>query len=98
MPASVRLMPDWCTGHSPCYPPRRNTSGSHNVFINTYPAHRVGDSWEAHCCPGGGCHSGRQSTGSRTYFCNGRPLARVGDNINCGSRNATGSPNHYVNT
>lgn len=47
MPGCVREN-DVCSGHG-CYPPRPNSSWSPNVFYNGLAAHRVDDSWEAHC-------------------------------------------------
>lgn len=93
MAAVVRLG-DMCTGHS-TFPPRPSTSGSPNVFINGIPAHRVGDSWAAHCAPRKGCHGSSQATGSPSVFINNIALARVGDQIACGSFNAAGSPDVF---
>lgn len=66
--------------------------GSANVFINGIGVVRLGDPWETHCCPGGGCHGAVQETGSATVFANGLPVARTGDNVSCGSVNQIGSP------
>ena len=95
MPGAVRLH-DTCTGHG-CFPSRENISASTNVFINGRGAHRVGDAWASHCCPGSGCHGGTQATGSPNVFVNGKALARIGDSIDCGSSNATGSSDVIVN-
>jgi len=95
MPGIVRLG-DTCTGHD-CWPSRANTSASPNVFINGLGAHRVGDSWETHCCPGSDCHSGSQASGSPNVFVNGLSVARIGDFIDCGSSNQTGSQNVFAN-
>ena len=45
----------------------KDTGGSTNVFVNGYPAHRVGDS---------DSHGGVQAEGSGTVFVNGQPIAR----------------------
>lgn len=98
MPAAARLG-DTCTGHE-CWPSRSCTSGSPNVYINGRPAHRVGDSWDVHCCTHPkvihGCHGGTLAAGSSTVFVNGRPLGRIGDPVSCGSTVATGSHNVFV--
>ena len=49
MPKSVRAPIDICTGHG-CFPPRNNISGSNNILINGFQAHRVTDPWASHCC------------------------------------------------
>lgn len=72
-----------------------NVSGSNNILINGYQAHRVTDPWQVHCC-GSICHQSTQASGSRTVIYNSLPLARVGDSIACGSSNATGSNNHIA--
>ena len=48
-----------------------DTEGSPDVFVNGYPAHRMGDA---------DSHGGSQAEGSGTVFVNGRPIARLGDN------------------
>lgn len=93
MPAAHRLA-DRCTGHG-CYPSRPNIEGSPNVFVNSRPAHRVGDAWGVHCC--GSCHGGNAASGSPNVFVNGKPKCRIGDAVSCGSAMATGSPNVFVN-
>lgn len=95
MPGAVRLG-DICTGHG-CFPSRNNVGASSNVIINGLGAHRVGDPWAAHCCPGSGCHGSIQASGSPNVITNGVPQARIGDNVACGSSNATGSSNVIVN-
>jgi uncharacterized Zn-binding protein involved in type VI secretion len=90
MPAAHRHH-DTCTGHS-CFPPRQNIEGSPTVFINGQGAHRVGDHWAQHACPGGPPHDGRLAQGSPTVFIDGQAAGRIGDAISCGSRCATGSP------
>ena len=94
MPGVVRLG-DQCTGHS-CFPPRSNASASSNVFVNGQAVHRVGDSWQSHCC-GKSCHGSVQASGSPNVFVNGQAVARIGDSIACGSSNATGSSDVIVN-
>lgn len=99
MPAIVRLG-DTCSGHS-CFPPRANSSGSPDVFVDGLPVHRVGDSWATHGCthnpPVHGIHDGTQGSGSPNVFANGRAIARVGDSVSCGSSNASGSPDVFAN-
>ena len=93
MPAVTRLG-DSCTGHD-CFPPRKSSSGSGNVFVNGIPAHREGDSWETHTCTHPkiphGSHGGSLASGSSTVYVNGKPLGRIGDLVSCGSTVATGS-------
>ena len=79
--SAVRLG-DICSGHG-CYPPRPNLTASNDVFINGLGAHRVGDSWQEHCCKS--CHGGTTISGSTDVFINGLPLARIGDQVDCGS-------------
>ncbi len=88
MPAIARLG-DVCTGHS-CFPSRPNAQASSNVFVCGVPAHRLGDAWQSHCCPGDGCHGAITARTSGTVFVNGLGLARVGDALSCGSTIATG--------
>lgn len=98
MPACLRLG-DTCTGHD-CFPPRQNTSGSPNVFINSLPAHRKGDSWAVHECTHDpkihGSHSGSLSSGSSSVFVNNKNLGRIGDAISCGSSASSGSDNVFA--
>tara|TARA_Y100000590_G_scaffold92893_1_gene105130 strand:+ start:2053 stop:2337 length:285 start_codon:yes stop_codon:yes gene_type:complete len=92
MPAVTRLG-DVCTGHG-CFPSRPNVSASPNVFVNGIPVHRVGDSWDVHCC--GVCHSGVLASGSSTVFANVKQVGRIGDAVDCGSSVASGSGNVYA--
>lgn len=92
MPAVTRIG-DICSGHS-CYPPRPNTQGSGNVFVNNIPVHRETDAWYVHCCDGS-CHSSTTASGSPTVFVNGLEMARIGDPVACGSRIAQGSGNVF---
>lgn len=83
---------DMCTGHG-CFAPRPSLTGSDNVFINTIPAHRVGDVWKEHSCVS--THDSTLAQGSATVFVNGVSLGRVGDLVACGSTIATGSDNVF---
>ncbi|MBR0257583.1 MAG: PAAR domain-containing protein [Synergistaceae bacterium] len=98
MPAITRSG-DKCTGHS-CFPSRRCSTGSPNVFVNNIPVHRQRDLWPVHCCTHSdcphGCHAGSLAKGSSSVYVNGRQLARKGDKINCGSFTAEGSPNVFA--
>ena len=98
MPQAARLG-DICTGHE-CWPSRASISGSPDVFINGMAAHRVGDSWETHCCTHPemphGCHDSVLAAGSSTVYVNHIPLGRIGDPIECGSSVASGSPNVFA--
>jgi len=95
MPAAIRKG-DICKGHG-CFVPRPNDEGSHNVFINGIPAHRVGDHWMTHCC-GAICHDSVAATGSRNVYINKKQLCRVDDLTECGSfMGKTHSPNVFVN-
>ncbi|HDM8166668.1 PAAR domain-containing protein [Vibrio harveyi] len=80
------------TGHG-AYPPRQNTGGSADVFINSKPAHCQGDAWASHCktVKPYDCHGASTAGGSSSVFVNGKALARVGDSVSCGSSIASGS-------
>lgn len=91
MAGGIVRLGDTCSGHG-CYPSRANISASENVFVNGRGVHRVGDSWDTHCC-GPVCHGGIAATGSSTVFVNGKPACKVGDKVDCGSTMATGSEN-----
>ena len=91
----VTRFQDKCTGHG-CYPPRRNSQASTNVFINGIGAHRQGDTWPPHGCSDCSPHSGTLANGSSTVYVNGKQLARIGDPISCGSRCAQGSVNVFA--
>lgn len=93
MRAVIRLG-DNCTGHGG-FPPRVNTGGSPNVFVNGLPVHRVGDPWAVHCMRSS-CHDGVLAAGSGSVFANGQPLGRIGDPVSCGSAAAAGSPNVFA--
>lgn len=88
MPAVARLG-DKCSGHG-CWPPRKNTSASSDVFVNGIGAHRVDDTWAAHTCKKN-THTSILSTGSSTVFVNNKALGRIGDDVACGSAIAQGS-------
>ena len=93
MPA-VHRKGDSCTGHG-CFPPRPNNQGSSDVFCNSIPVHRQGDSWNVHCC-GIPCHGGSLAAGSSTVFANNKDLGRIGDPVSCGSATANGSGNVFA--
>ena len=82
------------TGHD-CFPPRPNTEGSDDVFVNGIPIHRVGDSWPVHVC-GDSAHDGVLSNGSSSVSVNGKPVGRIGDMISCGSMVAQGSDDVFA--
>lgn len=86
---------DLCTGHG-CYPPRPNNEASSDVFWNGIGAHRQGDGWPQHCCPGAGCHTSVLAEGSSSVFVNGKQAGRIGDPVACGSAIAQGSPNVFI--
>lgn len=94
MPA-VHRHTDICTGHG-CFPPRPNAVASGTVFANSLGAHRVGDAWQAHCCPPPLCHGGTLAEGSPTVFADGLPWGRIGDPVDCGSFCQTGSPDVFA--
>lgn len=95
MPGVVRLS-DICTGHG-CWPPRPNVQASTDVFVNSRGAHRVGDAWASHCCPGDGCHASVACTGSPNVYVNSKAVCRCGDAVCCGSSMATCSGNVFAN-
>lgn len=86
---------DTCTGHPPCFPPRANTQGSSDVFINGKGAHRKDDAWMLHICQGKK-HDSKLARGSATVFVNGRQQGRIADPVLCGSKVATGSSDVFV--
>lgn len=98
MPAAARLG-DSCTGHE-CFPPRSNTEGSPNVFVNGKPWHRQGDGWSPHTCTHPkvphGTHGGSLASGSSTVYVNGKQAGRVGDAVDCGGSVASGSGNVFA--
>ena len=57
--------------------------GSRDVFINSIPHSRLGDSNTPHKLPGDPCpiHSAPIAEGSRTVFVNGKAAGRIGDSI-----------------
>ncbi|MBA94849.1 MAG: PaaR repeat-containing protein [Rickettsiales bacterium] len=93
MPA-VHRKGDICTGHG-CFPPRPNAQGSPNVFCNSIPVHRQGDSWNVHCC-GIPCHGGSLAAGSSSVNSNSKQLGRISDPVSCGSAAANGSGNVFA--
>lgn len=92
---SVTRAGDSCSGHG-CFPPRPNSQGSGNVFVNGISVHREGDSWNPHCCPDHGCHTSVTASGSSSVFVNGKPIARIGDPVACGSTITQGSGNVFA--
>ena len=94
MSQAVTVIGHKCTGHG-CFPPRPNTEGSGNVYVNNKSVHRQNDAWFAHCCPDHGCHASTTSSGSSSVYVNGRQLARIGDPVACGSLIAEGSGNVF---
>lgn len=98
MPGAVRAT-DLCTGHGPppCFWPPRPTKSQNQVkvFVNNLLAVNVGSLWAEHSCVE--THGSVQATGSPDVFVGGTPLARIGDQIACGSQNAMGSINVFVN-
>ena len=93
MPA-VHRKGDICTGHG-CFPPRPNAQGSPNVFCNSIPVHRQGDSWNVHCC-GIPCHGGSLAAGSSSVNSNSKQLGSISDPVSCGSAAANGSGNVFA--
>lgn len=97
MPAVARIGDPFSTGH-PCDGSSTIAQGSPNVFANSIPASRVGDSSVSHLilvgdvCVG---HAVPIASGSSTVFANGIPLARVGDSIDAGAITG-GSPNVFA--
>lgn len=87
---------DTCTGHDG-FPPRSNTSGSSDVFVNNIGVHRVTDTWATHT-DNDTTHGGTLVTGSSTVFANNLAVGRIGDSINgvCASAVAQGSPNVFT--
>ena len=66
------------------------------VFINSFPAVRVGDLYAPHT-KGDETHANRLAiTGSPTVFIQGLPAHRVLDAISCGDLAAIGSPTVFI--
>ena len=98
MANAIRATIDFSLGH--CWPPAPAAQGSPNVFINGFPAVRVGDLYPVHPGPCGDNppHAmGVAATGSPNVFINGQPMHRKGDLISCGDVAFGGSPNVFVN-
>lgn len=93
--AAASRLGDICSGHG-CFPPRTGASAASTVFINGIPAHKMGDMWQTHCCPGAGCHPGSVAGGSGSVTIEGTAAARIGDSIDCGSVIAQGSSNVFI--
>ena len=97
--SAVTRLGDICTGHE-CFPPRKSTSGSPNVFVNGIAAHREGDSWAVHTCTHPemphGSHDSVLASGSSSVYVNGKQLGRIGDPVACGSSVASGSSNVFA--
>jgi uncharacterized Zn-binding protein involved in type VI secretion len=96
MPQAHRLG-DTCSGHG-CFPPRPNTQGSKNVFVNDKAWHLQSQLWKIHCCGSDPevCHSAKTSGGSETVFVNNIKVARFGDAVSCGSYCMTCSPDVFA--
>ena len=85
----------------PCCPHGRsgtNSEGSPDVYINSLPAHRLGDFGNCNCPHGG---TFKSSSASQSVFVNGRGLVRVNDSTTCvvcgcGGVHVSGSPNVIV--
>ena len=97
MPAVARIGDPFSTGH-PCDGSSVIAEGSPNVYANSIPASRVGDSSASHLvlvgdvCVG---HAVPIAAGSSTVYANGIALARVGDAIVAGAITG-GSPNVFA--
>lgn len=96
MPGILRLG-DRCSGHGPCWEPRKNTEGSQDVFADGLPVHRLGDRWETHGTGDCDSHDGKLASGSESVLTNGLPTGRIGDSVNCGSVAVTGSETIIIN-
>jgi len=88
MPKAGRLS-DIASGHGG-FPPSPTIEGSDDVFINTRPALRKGDTVAKHP------HKRNVAAGSATVNINTKPAARVGDEISCGGFVSTGSENVFI--
>jgi uncharacterized Zn-binding protein involved in type VI secretion len=97
MPPICRAGIDINTGHG-SFPPDGVAVGSPDVFSNSAPTHRVGDSEVGHASPSpSGFHAGVCAAGSPNVFANSKAVARIGDPVSCGECLATGSGNIFVN-
>ncbi|MGH1485270.1 MAG: PAAR domain-containing protein [Cellvibrionaceae bacterium] len=72
------------------------TAGSGDVFTNSIPAARKGDSLAPHVKPKSKPHGRSIKAGSGSVFINGKQAARVGDPIDCGGTVAAGSGNVFI--
>lgn len=75
-----------------------NATGSPDVYINSIPVHRLGDTGSCNCPHGGSYQS---TTASTTVFANGQGITRIGDTTTCQScgmpgSHVAGSPNVFV--
>jgi uncharacterized Zn-binding protein involved in type VI secretion len=93
--AAASRLGDICSGHG-CFPPRAGKDAASTVFINGIQAHKYGDPWDVHCCPGAGCHPSIIGGGSGSVTIEKAPAARIGDSIACGSVIAQGSSNVFI--
>ncbi len=66
------------------FPPTPVVSGSSDVFINSRPAGRVGDSLLPHAKPKHPPHGRKISSGSSSVFINGKAAAFTGSSVSCG--------------
>ena len=95
MGTAVTRIGDMGTGHG-AFPPRANTGGSGDVFVNGIGVHRQGDPWAVHCNPVPVCHGSALAAGSSTVYANGKQLGRIGDPVACGSASAQGSADVFA--
>jgi uncharacterized Zn-binding protein involved in type VI secretion len=72
--------------------------GSPDVFVNSIPWSRQGDTNTTHLLPGSPCpsHNAPITVGSTTVFVNSKGSGRVGDAITGCTRVAQGSPNVFA--
>jgi uncharacterized Zn-binding protein involved in type VI secretion len=86
MPRVINTNPINLTqGH--CWAPTLPQAGSQNVYVENFPAVRVGDAFIDHtpgCTPIPTTHSVIPVMGSTTVFVNNLPLVRDGDPMACG--------------
>lgn len=104
MPAVTRVNDSTsgtCDPGDECCPHGRsgtNKQGSKNVFVNSKPLHRKGDTGSCNC-PHGGTY--KSVKGSKTVYCNKKSATRIGDTTKCtgcgkSGKHTSGSPNVFI--
>ena len=78
------------TGHDG-FPPTTSISSSNKLIVGGHPAVLEGDTFNQHCKPGSGCHSGVAVASSSKMIVGGKSVCVQGDKLSCGDTIASGS-------